>query len=259
MKLETLVVTVEEKVATIQLNRPPVNALNRKLFEELNQVLDQIEYDDEVKAVIIAGSGEKAFAAGADITEMANLDAAGMAKMNAVSRKAFDKLEQLSKPVIAAVNGLALGGGCELALCCDFRICSENTRFGLPEITLAIIPGGGGTQRLQRLIGQAKAKELLYFGDMIGARDAEQIGLVHKVVSLEQLQETCREWAARLAAKPGVAMRMMKTAVNAGAQLDLNNALTLEAVCFGNVFTTEDRLEGMKAFMEKRKPNYSDK
>lgn len=259
MQFETLQLTVEDKVAVLYLDRPPVNALNRKLFEEMYQALEYVEQTNEIKALVVAGKGEKAFAAGADITEMKELDAAGIARMNAVSRKAFDKLDKLEKPTIAAVHGLALGGGCELALCCDFRICAENARFGLPEITLAIIPGGGGTQRLQRLIGQGKAKEMLYFGEMAGAQDALASGLANKVVPNEQLLEASKEWAAKLAAKPGVAMRTLKTAVNVGAQLDLEDALTFESVCFGNVFSTEDRVEGMKAFAEKRKPVYMDK
>jgi enoyl-CoA hydratase len=259
MNWDTLELEVEGKIAVLSLNRPPVNALNRKLFEELYEALDYVERQDGIKALIVAGKGEKAFAAGADITEMTGLDAEGMAQMNAVSRRAFERLENLTKPTIAAVNGLALGGGCELALCCDFRICSENARFGLPEITLAIIPGGGGTQRLQRLIGQAKAKELLYFGEMIGAADAVACGLANKAVPPAELLDACKEWAAKLAAKPAVAMRMMKAAVNAGADTDLKSALTLEAACFGTVFSTYDRQEGMNAFVEKRKPVYLDK
>lgn len=259
MNFETLELVVENKMAVLYLNRPPVNALNRKLFEEMYQALDHIEQNAEIKALIVAGKGEKAFAAGADITEMSGLDAEEMAQMNAISRRAFDKLDRLTKPTIAAVNGLALGGGCELALCCDFRICAENARFGLPEITLAIIPGGGGTQRLPRLIGQTKAKEMLYFGDMVGAQDAFAYGLVNKVAPQDQLMDACKEWAAKLAAKPAVAMKTMKTAVNTGLDLDLQSALALEAVCFGNVFATEDRKEGMTAFVEKRKPVYTDK
>lgn len=259
MTFETLELQISGKVATIYLNRPPVNALNKKLFEELHQLLDDIEHHDEVKAVIITGKGERAFAAGADITEMSHLDATGIEKMNRISRKAFAKIENLSKPVIAAVNGLALGGGCELALCCDFRIFSEKVKIALPEISLAIIPGGGGTQRLQRLIGQARAKELLYFGDMMNAQDALLCGLANKTVPHEQLLEACNEWANKLAEKPAVAMRMMKTAVNTGANMDLENALTLEASCFGITFATQDREEGMNAFVEKRKPLYQDR
>lgn len=257
--METLEWSLENRVATIYLNRPPVNALNRRLFEELYELLEEIESNDEVKAVVLTAKGDRAFAAGADIREMADLDARGMEQMNRLSRRTFDMLENLSKPVIAGINGLALGGGCELALCCDFRICSEHAKIGLPEITLAIMPGGGGTQRLQRLIGQAKAKEMLYFGDVVSADEAYRIGLVNRVVPHEKLLETCAEWAEKLAAKPAVALRMIKRSVNAGANLDLCSALTFEAACFGNVFATEDRKEGMAAFVEKRKPVFADR
>lgn len=245
------------KVAVITLNRPPMNPLNQRIFMELYQILSGIEQNDEIQAMILTGSGERAFAAGADMSEMKDLDAEGMNKWNQISRKSFDKLANIGKPVIAAINGLALGGGCELALCCDFRICSEHAKIALPEINLGIIPGGGGTQRLQRLIGQAKAKELLYFGDMITAEEALNCGLVNKVVPLDALLDTAKEWAAKLVEKPAVALRMMKTAVQTGADTDLHHAITIESVCFGNTFTTQDRKEGMTAFFEKRKPNYS--
>ncbi|MFD0693533.1 enoyl-CoA hydratase/isomerase family protein [Paenibacillus sp. GCM10027628] len=256
MNVETLDCSVIGKTAVIQLNRPPMNALNKQLFIELYQVLSDIEQDDRIQAVIVTGSGERAFAAGADMSEMKDLDAAGMSKWNQISRRAFDKAANIGKPIIAAINGLALGGGCELALCCDFRISSEHAKIALPEINLGIIPGGGGTQRLQRLIGQAKAKELLYFGDMISAQEALDCGLVHKVVPHDALLDAAHEWAAKLADKPAVALRMMKTAVQTGADTDLNDAITIESVCFGNTFTTQDRQEGMTAFFEKRKPNY---
>jgi Enoyl-CoA hydratase/carnithine racemase len=259
MDLETLELQVHDKTAVVVLNRPPVNALNRKLFEELHRLMDWIDHNRDVKAVVITGKGDRAFAAGADIGEMAGLDAGGMDQMNRISRAAFERVEHLTKPVIAAVNGSALGGGCELALCCDFRIASENAKFALPEINLGIIPGGGGTQRLPRLIGQAKAKELLYFGDLIGAEDARAIGLVNKVVPLEQLLDAALEWAHKLADKPAVAMRMLKAAVNRGAGMDFSSALSYEAACFGTVFATEDRAEGMRSFVEKRKPVYKDR
>jgi enoyl-CoA hydratase len=179
-----------------------------------------------------------------------------MAEMGRMSRKAFDSIERLPKPVIAAVNGLALGGGCELALACDLRICSENAKFALPEINLGIIPGGGGTQRLPRLIGEARAKELLYFGETIGAEQAYDYGLVHKVVPFEELVPGAKKWALKLAEKPAVAMSMLKICVNAGANRDLDSALDLEFACFGNAFASEDRKEGMAAFAEKRKPHF---
>ena len=182
-----------------------------------------------------------------------------MLKMSRVSRQAYDKVEALGKPVIAAVNGLALGGGCELALACDFRISSDTAKFGLPEINLGIIPGGGGTQRLTRLIGQSKAKELLYFGEMIAAEKAVEIGLVNKSVDAERLMEEAKAWAEKLVQKPMIAMKMLKKAVNRGGEIDLQSALDLEAACFGNAFVSEDRKEGMQAFVEKRKPKFTGK
>lgn len=256
MNLETLKFKVNDKVAIVKLDRPPVNPLNSQLFRELVEVVRDIEANDDIRAVIITGEGEKAFAAGADISEMKDSDARSIEKMNQLSRRAFAEFEGLSKPTIAAINGLALGGGLELALCADFRICSEKAKVALPEITLAIIPGGGGTQRLQRLIGQSKAKELLYFGDMISSQEAYEIGLVNQVVEPEKLMETSLEWAFKLANNPPVAMAMMKKAVNAGAEVDMKTSLDIENLCFRNTFVTEDRKEGMNAFVEKRKPNF---
>ncbi|MGZ9583147.1 enoyl-CoA hydratase/isomerase family protein [Paenibacillus marinisediminis] len=256
MTFETLECDVAGKTAVISLNRPPMNPLNKQMFIELNQIIHEIDHDDEIQAAIITGKGERAFAACADMAEMKDLNMCEMRKWHDISRRAFDRLEHIGKPVIAAINGLALGGGCELALCCDFRICSEHAKFSLPEINLGIIPGGGGTQRLQRLIGQAKAKELLYFGDMITAQDALACSLVNKVVPFDELLDTAKEWADKLSEKPAVALRMMKTALQAGADVNLSDALTMESVCFGNTFTTHDCQEGMTAFLEKRQPIY---
>ncbi len=254
MELETLELSVANQIAVVRLNRPPMNPLSSKLFGELKEVMDHLEDREDVRVVILTGAGERAFAAGADIGEMKDLDLSGIGKMNRISRKAYSGVESIGKPVIAAVNGLALGGGLELVLCCDFRIFSENARVALPEINLGIIPGGGGTQRLQRLIGQAKAKELLYFGDMIGAQEALACGLANKVVPLDQLMEAAQEMAAKLAEKPAVALRMIKTSLQTGADTDLNSALTVEQLGFGNIFETHDKKEGMAAFAEKRKP-----
>ncbi len=256
MNTETLQYFVEGQVAMVYLNRPPFNPLNKQLFSDLHAIMEQIAQDNRIRCVIISGRGDRAFAAGADIHEMNGLDQAGMAEMGRMSRKAFDSIERLPKPVIAAVNGLALGGGCELALACDLRICSENAKFALPEINLGIIPGGGGTQRLPRLIGEARAKELLYFGETIGAEQAYDYGLVHKVVPFEELVPGAKKWALKLAEKPAVAMSMLKICVNAGANRDLDSALDLEFACFGNAFASEDRKEGMAAFAEKRKPHF---
>jgi len=256
MSLEFLTCDIEQHVAIVTINRPPVNPLNSKVFKELVTIFNELEENSQVRVIILTGSGEKAFVAGADINEMADLDLVGMMNMNRVSREAFSKIENASKPVIAAINGLALGGGLELALACDLRICSEKAKFAFPEVGLGIIPGGGGTQRLQKIVGQGIAKELLYFGDMFDANRALELHIVNKVVPGEELLATAKQWAEKLAQKPPVALRMLKIAVNAGSNADLETGLTLEASSFANAFSTEDRKEGLKAFVEKRKPVY---
>jgi enoyl-CoA hydratase len=259
MNYEFLQYEVENQVAVVYINRPPLNPLNTKVFHELYALIDELEANRHVRAIVITGKGEKAFVAGADIHEMLDLDLAGMMEMNKISRAAFSKIENASKPVIAAINGIALGGGCELALVCDLRICSDKAKFAFPEVNLGIIPGGGGTQRLQRIVGQGVAKELLYFGEMIDAQRALDIHLVNKVVPSDQLLPAAKEWAEKLAQKPTIAMRMLKEAVNTGANVDLQSGLMVENACFGNAFATEDRKEGMRAFAEKRKPVFSGK
>lgn len=259
MNFEFIQYEIENNVAVVTINRPPLNPLNTTVFQELGSVMTQLDADEEVKAVIITGSGEKAFVAGADIHQMMNLSAIGMMEMNKVSRTVFNQIENLSKPVIAALNGLALGGGMELALTCDFRISSNKARFAFPEVGLGIIPGGGGTQRLQRIVGQGIAKELLYFGEMIDAERALNINLVNKIVPPEEVLDQAKEWASKLAQKPVMALRMIKTAVNTGANVDLESGLIIESACFSNAFASEDRKEGMQAFVEKRKPVYTGK
>lgn len=256
MNYEFLLCEIENRIAIVTINRPPVNPLNTQVFNELSSIFDELEADDEVRVIILTGNGEKAFVAGADINEMAGLDLVGVSKMNKVSRLVFSKIEHTTKPVIAAINGLALGGGFELALACDLRISSDRARFAFPEVGLGIIPGGGGTQRLQKIVGQGVAKELLYFGDMFDAERALDLHIVNKVVPAEKLLETAKDWAHKLAQKPPVALQMVKTAVNVGSNTDLESGLIIESTCFGNAFSTEDRREGLQAFVEKRKPVY---
>ncbi|MFZ4452666.1 enoyl-CoA hydratase-related protein [Salibacterium aidingense] len=256
MNFECLELTIENQTAVVTINRPPVNPLNSQVFQELGQMFEDLENNEEVSVIILTGSGEKAFVAGADINEMASLDLVGVNKMNKKSRSVFTKIENVNKPVIAAINGLALGGGLELALVCDFRISSEKAKFGFPETGLGIIPGGGGTQRLQKFVGQGTAKELLYFGETFKADRAEELQLVNKVVPPEEVLQTAKDWAHKLTEKAPVALNMVKTAVNAGSNVDLESGLTIENTCFGNAFATEDRKEGMKAFSEKRDPQY---
>ncbi|HEX3033431.1 MAG TPA: enoyl-CoA hydratase-related protein [Bacillota bacterium] len=246
-------------VATVTINRPPMNPLNGQVFSELCQAVDDLQADAAVKAVIITGAGDKAFAAGADITEMIKMTPVEAYYFGLVSRMALEKLENLGKPVIAAINGLALGGGFEVALACDFRLASETAKFALPEINLGIIPGAGGTQRLSRLIGAAQAKELIFLGDMIDAATAKSLGAVHRVVPAETLMEEAGKLAAMLAAKPAIAIKMAKSSVNTGINLDISSALTLEMQNFLLAFASDDRKEGMQAFVEKRRANFTDK
>lgn len=256
MSYEYLLSEIENHVAVVTINRPPVNPLNTQVFQELSQLFDELDANDEVRVIVLTGSGEKAFVAGADINEMAGLDIVGVNKMNKVSRNVFTKIENVNKPVIAAINGLALGGGLELALSCDLRISSDRAKFAFPEVGLGIIPGGGGTQRLQKIVGQGLAKELIYFGDMFNAERALELHIVNKVVSPNEVLATAKEWAERLAQKPPVALQMAKISVTQGSNTDLESGLILESTCFANAFSTEDRKEGLQAFVEKRQPVY---
>jgi len=251
---KTLLYKKKDGIGIVTLNRPEaLNALNSAVYTELYDVFEAMENDDEVRAVILTGSGEKAFAAGSDVVEMQNMDTIAAQKFMATIRKASDRIYSLSKPTIAAINGYALGGGCELSMCCDLRICSEKARFGQPEINLGLIPGASGTQRLPRLIGVAKAKEMIFLGDMIDATTALNLGLVNKVVPPDKLMEEAMSWAAKLAGKSGPVLAMAKLAINTGIDTDIDSGLDIEALCDALCFATEDQKEGMKAFLEKRK------
>jgi enoyl-CoA hydratase len=257
MDLKTLIYRKSEGVGIIALNRPAkMNALNAELMTELDALLDAIAADDEVGAVVLRGA-EKFFAAGADISELDAIATPLAARRFAEKAQSlYEKLSELPVPVIAAVSGCALGGGCELCLCCDMRIASENAVFGLPEIKLGLLPGGGGTQRLPRLVGAGPAKELLFCGDSIDAREAYRIGLVNKVTSVESVVDEALAVAKKLAGRPRIAMLTLKRLVNDGLAMDLHSALAHESRCFELLFFTEDRKEGVKAFIEKRKPNF---
>ena len=259
MAYETIILEKKERIATITLNRPPMNPLNRRMYEEIGQAAEKLNADPEVKVVIVTGAGEKTFAAGLDVKEVEGKSVTDMKDFQAFSRDASARVAAIEKPVIAAINGLCLGGGLELALCCDIRIASEGTRFGQPEITLGIIPGGGGTQRLSRLIGAARAKELFFTGNMFDAQAALEMGLVSKVVPPDKLMEETTALATTIAAMPAVALKMIKHAVDHGINMDLNSALAFEGECFMLSYTSEDGREGLRAFVEKRKPNYKDK
>lgn len=257
MGFNTIVFEKKDGIALVTLNRPKsLNALCEELIVELGLAFGEIEKDSEIAAVIITGS-EKAFAAGADIKEIAQIAyPAAATQFVARIHAVFDRIENCSKPVIAAVAGFAFGGGCELALACDLRIAAENALFGLPEIKLGLIPGGGGTQRLPRLIGMGRAKELLYTGDRVNAQEAYRIGLVNKVVPVESLMSESVKIAGNIAKLPAVAMKMNKIAVNEGINMNLHSALVHESRCFEVLFSTEDQKEGVKAFIEKREPKF---
>lgn len=259
MSEQVIVLEKRTDYAVLVLNRPPYNPLNGQVFTDLGKALTALEADQEMKALIVTGSGKKAFAAGADVTEVANHTPLEQYEFLRLILTVLDQLENLRMPTIAAVNGLALGGGCELALACDFRLAAENAKFGQPEISLGIMPGGGGTQRLSRLIGLSRAKELVLLGDNLDATTAEKYGLVNKVVPSAELMAEAEQMAAKLASKPVVAAQVIKKVVNLGQQLDLAAALDLEINSFIVTFTSEDGQEGLKAFLEKRKPEFKGK
>jgi enoyl-CoA hydratase len=256
MSYETLIYEKEEGIGIVTMNRPDrLNALSFKLKEELAAVFDAMERDEAVKVVILTG-GKKAFSAGADIKERSTVQMS-QPQYYFNQRKThefFCKIENFEKPVIAAVGGVAVGGGCELALVCDLRIASETARFGVPEVKIGVIPAAGGTQRLPRIIGMTKAKELLLTGDFIDAQEAYRVGLVNKVVPVDQLMEEAKALAQKLMNNPPLSVKFAKRAVNVGMQLDMASALDYEAYCSAIVASSEDRIEGFKAFVEKRKP-----
>ena len=256
MNYEFLLCTIENKVALVTISHHTGNKLNTQVYQELTKLMEELEADANVQAIIITGDGNEAFVAGADIVEIAGLDTVGMMDLTQITRIAFSKIENLRKPVIAAINGEARGGGFELALSCDLRIASQNAQFAFPEINLGVIPGGGGTQRIQKVVGQGTAKELLYFGEIIDAYRAYELQIVNKVVPQGELLSTAKEWAEKLAQKAPVALRMMKLAVNTGSNVDLESALTIEATCYDGAFATKDCKEGMAARLENRKPNF---
>lgn len=253
--METILMDVTGEIALVTLNRPHcLNALNGQLFQELEQCMMEIEKRGDIKVVILTGAGDKAFAAGADISAMVD--------MTVVEGRAFDKLiqevsmrmENMPQVIIAAVNGFALGGGCELSLSCDIRVASENARFALPETGLGIIPGGGGTQRLPRIIGQGRAMEMIVTGRQIDAQEAYRIGLANHVVPQEELMDFCMKMAKKICSKSSYANALAKRAVNLSEDTDLRSGLAAELELISVSFATEDRTEGMRAFLEKRKP-----
>ncbi|WP_298842997.1 short-chain-enoyl-CoA hydratase [Clostridium sp.] len=259
MEYKNIVLQKEDKVAVLTISRPKaLNALNSETLKELDLAIDEIANDDKIYAVIITGAG-KAFVAGADIAEMKDLDVLGGRRFGNLGNKVFRKLETLEKPVIAAVNGFALGGGCELSMACDIRIASVKAKFGQPEVGLGITPGFGGTQRLSRLVGLGMAKELIYTAKIINAEEALRIGLVNKVVALEDLLVEAKALANTIAGQAPIAVSLCKAAINKGMQLDIDSALSYESEIFGECFSTEDQSSGMTAFLEKTEKCFKNK
>jgi len=255
MEFKFILYEKSEGVATITINRPEaLNAFNADVIHEILHALEDVKADENVRVVILTGAGEKAFSAGADIKAMKGMNALKARELSQMGEKLCSALENLEKPVIAAINGYALGGGLEVAMACDIRIASENAKMGQTEINIGLIPGWGGTQRLTRLIGITKAKELIFTGKMIDAKTAEQLGLVNMVIPQDKFREAVRQFALELAQKAPVAIRVAKALINKGAEISLDAAIALEREGFGVVASTEDLQEGVSAFIEKRKP-----
>lgn len=253
MNFEKIIFTINEQVATICINRPDVrNALNQQTWAELEKAIDYVSNNDQIHACIITGSGDKAFVAGADVNWLNSRVPNDMFKVSA--QTVCNKISECMKPVIAAINGFALGGGCEIALACDIRYSSEKAKLGQPEINLGIIPAAGGTQRLAKLVGVGKAKELIFTGKIISADEALKIGLVDKVVKHGDLMNEVNKLTEEIVSKPPLAVQMAKRAINIGVSTDLNTGLSYELAAQSILYGTEDKEEGTSAFLEKRKP-----
>lgn len=257
---DLLLIDTRDGVALVTINRPAaLNSLNEVLLEQLMDTFSDLATDTAVRVVILTGAGDKAFVAGGDIAVMQPLGALAARDMARKAQQTLQTIEDCPKPVIAAINGYALGGGCQLAMACDIRIASDTARLGQPEVNLGIIPGWAGTQRLPRLVGKGRAKELIYTGAMISAQEAWRIGLVNKVVAADQLLAAALEMAGMLAAKSQVSLRLAKQAIDHGLEMDSARAGLFEADLFGLCFSSEDQKEGMGAFLEKRKPVFKDR
>ncbi|MER6947002.1 enoyl-CoA hydratase-related protein [Nonomuraea sp. NPDC000554] len=249
-------VEVADQIATIQLDRPKMNALNNQVQREIGEAAREVDADPGIQAAVIYG-GPRVFAAGADIKEMADMSYAEMSLHSRTLQDCFTAVARIGKPVIAAITGYALGGGCELALCADFRVAGESAKLGQPEIQLGIIPGAGGTQRLPRLIGPSRAKDLIFTGRHVPAAEALAIGLVDRVVPDPEVYTAALEWAATFVAGPTVALRAAKQAVDQGLEVDLDTGLEIERLQFSGLFATDDAKTGMRAFAEKSKPKFT--
>jgi len=257
MEFKNLLVEIEKPIAIVTVNRPDkLNALNLETVGELAAAYSMLDANDDVRAIIMTGAGEKAFVAGADITEFRGKTAPEMIPFAKKGHDAARIMESMGKPIIAAVNGYALGGGCEMAMACDMRFASDKAQFGQPEILLGLIPGMGGTQRLARLVGQGIARELIYSGERISAQRAYEIGLVNRVFPADQLMDEAKKFAQKLATMPSHAVKMAKLAINYGYDLSLDNGLMVETQCFAQCWSHPDLEEGVGAFIEKRKADF---
>lgn len=255
--MENVILKQENGISEVTINRPKaLNALNSATLKELGQVVSEISDNNDIKAVIITGAGSKSFVAGADIAEMKSLNSIQATNFSRLAQNVFSQIENLPKLVIAAVNGYALGGGCELAMACDVRFASKKAKFGQPEVNLGILPSFGGTQRLPRLVGKGIAKELIFSTDMISADEAYRIGLANKVYEPDELIEKSKEFAKKVMSKSPCGVRLAKASINNGLDIDLEAGLKYEANSFGLCFATKDQKEGMSAFLEKRKANF---
>ncbi|WFB07296.1 enoyl-CoA hydratase-related protein [Streptomyces sp. LX-29] len=245
----TVKLEVAEGVGTIRLDRPPMNALDIATQDRLRELAEEAGRRDDVRAVVVWG-GEKVFAAGADIKEMQRMDHAAMVARSRGLQDSFTAVARIPKPVVAAITGYALGGGCELALCADYRIAADNAKLGQPEILLGLIPGAGGTQRLARLVGPSKAKDLIFTGRQVKADEALTLGLVDRVVPAAEVYEAAHAWAAKLAQGPSIALRAAKESVDAGLETDIETGLAIERNWFAGLFASEDKEIGMRSFVE---------
>lgn len=260
VEFETIIYEKKENVAWITLNRPEVlNAQNETLMAEITSAMEQARDDDEVYVIVLTGAGNRAFSAGADISMFTTWTPIEVIKKFKETKRPYEFIREVPKPVIAMVNGLALGGGCELAMACDIIVASENARFGQPEINVGVIPGGGGTQILPRLVGEKKARELIFTGDFISAEEALKLGLVNRVVPREKLNESVEELIGKLKSKSPAILKLAKLAVNRSLETPLSIGMASEIELFALCFGTEDQKEGSKAFLEKRPPSYTGK
>ncbi len=260
MEFENTLYEKEEGIATVTINRPKaLNALNKQAVQEISLRLDEAEDDETVKVIVITGAGDKGFCVGLDLKSVRGIGAVDGMNLSLLGQKLTKKIEELRKPVIAAINGYALGGGLEMAMSCDLRIASENARMGQTELNVGLIPGWGGTQRLPRLVGRAMAKELIFTGKMIDAKTARQLGLLNAVVPPDELKSAVKKFAMELITKPPVGLQLAKQLINSSIETDLTKGLIQEAQAFGVLASTEDFDEGVAAFIEKRKPKFKGK